>query len=374
MGDGGPQIDPVFARAAAALKPGASLIDADEVSSSSASPAKPAKTSSKESLYNNFPGIDALLSTYDPKDPTEVNQVRVEMSHSLDDDGANFETWDRDLKSACESKGKWVTVALLNHLPRTKADSAAKQLINSKITRVASRMIAGLESGHTMYMAIRAMYVGGSNWHANHRWLAELHHKRMSTEETFLDFVSRKQELVTALQNNGYMVRWGELAQAVFLNLPAEFGPHYINLQGQNQRSTAREMVYALENLAKEIGFNDQQPRAKRVVPTPAVRAATLPAMEPAVGLTPPQPTAAAQRGGGLTKAERLAARAATILEARLGVELCLLPLGGATQEAHLCATGVGRRATLIISARLLLLRPMPPFFRRHRHPDQVQM
>jgi hypothetical protein len=116
----------------------------------------------------------------------------------------------------------------------------------------------------------------------------------MSTEETFLAFISRKQELVTALQNNGYMVRWGELAQAVFLNLPMEFGPHYINLQGQNQKSTAQEMVYALENLAKEIGFDDQQPRAKRVITTPAARAAAMPAVAPAVGPTPPP---AGQRG-----------------------------------------------------------------------------
>jgi hypothetical protein len=98
----------------------------------------------RESLYKDFKGIESLHSSFDPNDPTEVNQVRVEMNVSLDDDGANFDTWDGSSKQPVKRRESGSLLLFSTIFLRTKADSAAKHLITSKVTKVISRMIAGM--------------------------------------------------------------------------------------------------------------------------------------------------------------------------------------------------------------------------------------
>ena len=96
------------------------------------------------SRYLNF--VEPTLGTKDPNDPTSVNPGKVDVASTLEEDGTNVGLWARDVAAACNAKGKWCGIVLLNHMPGTEADGEVQRMLRKAISTEMADSTAGLES------------------------------------------------------------------------------------------------------------------------------------------------------------------------------------------------------------------------------------
>jgi hypothetical protein len=222
----------------------------------------------------------SLLGALSADDSTKPSTANVKVSCMLDRNGANVRKWMTEMVVAAINKD--CTEAIQKPLPHTRANAAALQLITSSIPEDWE------PEGTAKHVAFDALtwvcnrFQGGHDRTINKGWYRQLQEDRISREEKFEQYVTRKYALFDNLRGNHHPVEHEDLTNAVTDCLPLEFESSKTSLYTQVIGMSKSQMIKHLRIQAFALKFDDLSPR-------PVPRAA------PANPKVSPRPPSAAQ-------------------------------------------------------------------------------
>jgi hypothetical protein len=163
----------------------------------------------------------SLLAALTAEDSTKPSSANVKVSCILKRDGSNVRKWMNDLVVAAINKE--CTEAIQKPTPNTRANAAALQLITTSIPEDWE------PEGTAKHVAFDALtwacnrFQGGHDRSINKGWLRQLQEDRMTREETFEQFVTKKYALYDNLRGNNHSLEHEDLTNSVIDCLPLEF-------------------------------------------------------------------------------------------------------------------------------------------------------
>jgi hypothetical protein len=226
---------------------------------------QPVSTDPQQSIYSNIDASKPALGTLDPLDPTTINNITVKMSVDLEEDGTNFEEWEKNLIACCNSKSDWGGRVLFQEMPRTKADGVISTLMTASLPSSMLSEALACQNACQLYQFVKSQFVGGTNWSANVRWEREFKTKRMTASQTISQFVSRKFKLKRCMENNGMTILPQVLAAAIFQNLPSQFASRVASLETAHFQSSKQTIIQAIEGAALAVGYDEHNAAKPRV-------------------------------------------------------------------------------------------------------------
>jgi hypothetical protein len=221
------------------------------------------------------PGITwmSLLAALSADDSTKPSSADVKVSCTLKRDGSNFRKWMNELVVAAINKE--CTEAIQKSTPNTRANAAALQFINTSIPEDWE------PEGTAKHVAFDALtwicnrFQGGHDRSINKGWLNQLQNDKMTREETFEQYVTKKYSLYENLKGNSHSLEHEDLTNSVIDCLPLEFESSKTALYTQVIGMSQTQMVKHLRIQAYALRFDDLSPRpipraAPAILKTPA--------------------------------------------------------------------------------------------------------
>jgi transposase InsO family protein len=201
----------------------------------------------------------SMMAALSADDTTKPSTANVKVSCTLDRKGGNFRKWMTEMVVATINKD--CAEAIQRPLPNTRANAAALQLITSSIPEDWE------PEGDAKHIAFETLtwvcnkFQGGHDRTINKGWFKQLQEDRMTREENFEQYVTKKYSLYDNLRGNHHSVEHEDLTNAVIDCLPLEFESSKTSLYTQVIGMTKSQMVKHLRVQAYALKFDDLNPR-----------------------------------------------------------------------------------------------------------------
>jgi hypothetical protein len=163
---------------------------------------QPAQHSEQQNMGSQSTGSGitwmSLLAALCAEDSTKPSTTNVRVSCILKRDGSNLRKWMNEVVVAASNKD--CTGAIQKPTPNTRANAAALQLITTSIPEDWEH------EGTAKHVALDALtwvcnrFQGGHDRSINKGWLRQLQEDRMTSEETFEQYVTKKYALYDNLR------------------------------------------------------------------------------------------------------------------------------------------------------------------------------
>jgi hypothetical protein len=163
----------------------------------------------------------SMMAALSADDTTKPSTANVKVSCIMDRKGGNFRKWMTEMVVATINKD--CAEAIQRPLPNTRANAAALQLITSSIPEDWE------PEGDAKHIAFETLtwvcnkFQGGHDRTINKGWFKQLQEDRMTREENFEQYVTKKYSLYDNLRGNHHSVEHEDLTNAVIDCLPLEF-------------------------------------------------------------------------------------------------------------------------------------------------------
>jgi hypothetical protein len=169
------------------------------------------------------PGITwmTLLAALSADDSTKPSSANIKVACTLKRDGSNFRKWMNGLVVAAINKE--CTEALQKPTPNTRANAAALQLITTSVPEDWEPEGSAKHVAFDTLTWVCNRFQGGHDRSINKGWLNQLHNDKMTREETFEQYVTKKYSLYENLIGNNHSLEHEDLTNSVIDCLPLEF-------------------------------------------------------------------------------------------------------------------------------------------------------
>jgi transposase InsO family protein len=201
----------------------------------------------------------SMMAVLAADDTTKPSTANVKVSCTLDRKGGNFRKWITEMVVATINKD--CAEAIQRPLPNTRANAAALQLITSSIPEDWEPEGDAKHIAYETLTWVCNKFQGGHDRTINKGWFKQLQEDRMTREENFEQYVTKKYSLYDNLRGNHHSVEHEDLTNAVIDCLPLEFETSKTSLYTQVIGMTKSQMVKHLRIQAYELKFDDLNPR-----------------------------------------------------------------------------------------------------------------
>jgi hypothetical protein len=201
----------------------------------------------------------SMMAALSADDTTKPSTANVKVSCTLDRKGGNFRKWMTEIVVATINKD--CAEAIQRPLPNTRANAAALQLITSSIPEDWE------PEGDAKHIAFETLtwvcnnFQGGHDRTINKGWFKQLQEDRMTREENFDQYVTKKYSLYDNLRGNHHSVEHEDLTNAVIDCLPLEFETSKLSLYTRVIGMTKSQIVKHLRVQAYALKSDDLNPR-----------------------------------------------------------------------------------------------------------------